>query len=260
MEKPGAVFVFEELDFFCYLVHLFGTKTFNISLKMVTECAPPIITPTRREIGQDEMRHKIFFQRQSVKIRRRQFSQIFGADFLVDVNAGLVLVDEVGQFREIATAFYRFGQLQVSRFTFINYGAVKPLPQSFYFRQGIADAGDDVPAQGDMRCGKLFLDHFAEGEGGDELFLLHHRNADHRRAFALHHRANQHPVNVAIDIYLVVINRFQDFRGHERFINDIGLDGRETDLRRIISQRDQRHGFVQAVCCPFQLVNIVEGV
>ena len=90
--------------------------------------------------------------------------------------------------------------------------------------------------------------------------MLHHRNTDHLRAFALHHRTNQHPVNVLVNIDLVIIERFQDFRGHERLVNDISLDGRETDLRRIITERDQRHGFMQAVCCPLQLVDIVKGI
>ena len=73
MEIPGAVFILKELDFLHDLVHLFGAEAFHVALKMVAECATPIITPTRRKIGQDEVRHKIFFKWQSIEIRRRQF-------------------------------------------------------------------------------------------------------------------------------------------------------------------------------------------
>ena len=94
------------------------------------------------------------------------------------------------------------------------------------------------------------FDHFTESEGRNKLFLLYHRDAHHLRLITLHHRTDQHIVNIAINIDLIIIEGFNNFARHKRFVYNIGFDGGKTNLRRVITQRDQTHRLMQAVGGP----------
>ena len=109
-----------------------------------------------------------------------------------------------------------------------------------------------------MRFGKVLLDQFAEGKSRNQLFLLNDRDPHYSGTLFFHNRMDQHPVHVAVNVDLVIIQGFQDFRRHEGFINDIGFYWREADLRGVIAPRNDRHCFVQDIGSPFQLIDIVK--
>ena len=76
-----------EMHLFDDLLHRHAPILIEVALAMVAERAAAPITATRRQVGNDQLRHEVAVQRQAIEVRQRERGRLFGVDFGIPVNA-----------------------------------------------------------------------------------------------------------------------------------------------------------------------------
>ena len=98
----GVEFVFQVFQFIDNLLGMLGAELVDITCTVIAERAFAPVTTARAKIGHEFFRRKIFFPRHTVKIRRRQFGNIFLIGVIDMHVAFFIFIDEVGDFRHFS--------------------------------------------------------------------------------------------------------------------------------------------------------------
>ena len=86
-EMAAGILVPQRLDLFNHLLGRHTTILVEVALAMVAEGAAAPITAARREVGNDQLRHEVFLQRQPFEIRQGQSGRLLRIDFGTPVHA-----------------------------------------------------------------------------------------------------------------------------------------------------------------------------
>ena len=135
-----------------------------------TECALLPVTPSGTHHRQNPFRGKIKIQRQAVKVRCRQGIEFLFSKRSVHFDLAILLVNQVGNFTEVAVSAKVFDQLEKRCLTFMHNEAIDKIEEMRTFiLQTIHQFGEHTSPDSNMDFGPVLLDQISQSQAGNNL-------------------------------------------------------------------------------------------
>ncbi len=255
----GVVFGLERFDLSDHLSRRQAPVLIEIALAMIAERASPPVTAARCQIGKNADGNEVAVQRQSVEIGERERGRLLRVDFLVEVDSGLIAIDQVGNLFQPSLTAQRLEEPEQRVFALVHDRGVEDLGEEpLTVRQLLLKPRDHIAADRDVNLRKRLLDHLAEGQSRQELHLGADRDADHVGGLLADRGKHELPADIAVHVHLLVIQTGEHLARHPGTVPEVALHRIEHDGGRIIGGRDVMHHFPEGFQGPLQLVGIVE--